>query len=172
MNTMTRLNALARGGDGIMIFATCLVGLSVFLAGAAVGAALRSLAPPAPAVAIDPLAIDPVPLSAMELAGPMLIQETWPIAISLRIVDRATFDAQTDDERVVAFTRFKSPCEIIMPAGWPIAAWPRIGLARWVNRDDGDTLAHEILHCLRGTWHPPWPPPTPEQKPTRKGDKQ
>jgi hypothetical protein len=62
------------------------------------------------------------------------------------------------DYVMVGFARvWRDPCEIILPAGdHAIWAHPKSGQARFDGEQLAKTLAHEILHCLKGTWHPDW----------------
>lgn len=105
----------------------------------------------------------PVPLSADERSQDYLWQTTTPMDIRLRIVSKAEFQdkdplrSYTKGE-AAAFTRIDQvPCTIYIPEGWRILARSRSGIAIWGDEEDADTLAHEILHCMRGAWHPSWP---------------
>ncbi len=51
----------------------------------------------------------------------------------------------------------RNPCEIFLPDDWGVSYRPGRGQATFNSREDSDTLAHEILHCLVGAWHPKWP---------------
>jgi hypothetical protein len=55
-----------------------------------------------------------------------------------------------------AFTYLNSkPCRIVMPAGAMLYGmmpeWPH---ARFAETSYADVLAHELLHCIDGDWHP------------------
>ncbi len=54
--------------------------------------------------------------------------------------------------RAFAYDKLR-PCRVVIPVGWEVWALPSQGRAGWVNEHDGDTVAHELLHCLRGNWH-------------------
>lgn len=46
------------------------------------------------------------------------------------------------------------PCRIVVPAGWRLRAYPKLGRAEWADLRNAETLAHELIHCIRGRWHP------------------
>lgn len=89
------------------------------------------------------------------------IQPTVPLRANITILTDAQFDRQpyvflrqhSEDVNIVAFTNANvSPCEITLRAGMEIEAWPERRRAQFVDREDGDTIAHELLHCIRD-WH-------------------
>ena len=47
-------------------------------------------------------------------------------------------------------------CVVHLPAAMLIEYTPALGDAKWFEKDDGDTIAHELLHCIQGSWHPDW----------------
>jgi hypothetical protein len=49
------------------------------------------------------------------------------------------------------------PCEIFLPTGMGITLYPRTGQARWLSAEHARVVAHEIAHCMFGSWHPQWP---------------
>ncbi len=103
----------------------------------------------------------PRELTDNERAQPFIRQPTEPQTIILHIVPPDQFRREIDDERTVAFTSIhRDPCEITIPAGWTIMAIPAKGRAVWEDGSNNETLTHEILHCIRGSWHPPWPKET------------
>ena len=90
----------------------------------------------------------------------------YPMDIRLRIVSAEEFarDVRVKHLKVTqqmsgiaAFTVLNTdPCLIVMPEGFKINVIAREGKA-WFNDDEtGRVLAHEILHCLHGSWHPTW----------------
>jgi hypothetical protein len=63
-------------------------------------------------------------------------------------------------EGVEAFSLFdennREPCEVTIPDDWEIVtgdAGPWSQRAHFLDPDNDDTLAHELLHCVRGAWH-------------------
>ncbi len=58
------------------------------------------------------------------------------------------------------------PCRVTVPAdGFEILARPRDGDAQWFDQSMATILAHEVLHCLRGFWHPTVVDPAREYAP-------
>ena len=100
--------------------------------------------------------VAPVELTPAERAADMLNTSVPPMSIRLTFEPQAQFYSgrPPGDE---AYTQIgQIPCEIVAPAGWGIHATPRFGYANWDDPDDGMILAHEILNCIRGYWHPAW----------------
>lgn len=100
-------------------------------------------------------------LAPHELASRHYSARMTPATMTLRVVEARGFATEAAEGGVpgaTAFTRYRrEPCEISVPEGWLIEADPQRGRARFAVRENSDSLAHEILHCLRGAWHPPWP---------------
>lgn len=94
----------------------------------------------------------PIELSDNEKDTTLLYIPTIPIDIELRIVPRKEYDELHPRTAGISYTKRK-PCRIEIPDGWNIMVSPDRKRADWINRDDGDTLAHEILHCIHGGWH-------------------
>jgi hypothetical protein len=86
------------------------------------------------------------------------IQE--PKNILLRFVSTKDFEAQRPTPDTVAFAEpYNEPCEIVLPVGARIDSTPATGEAHWGYDSDSfseiaQTIAHEILHCYTGSWHP------------------
>lgn len=99
-----------------------------------------------------------VELTPAERESGLLLVSTVPIEIRLRILPRQAFTRDpvaVAGYKTLAFSvSSRTPCEIAIPEGWEIMVWPSKGKAEWLSPSDGDTLAHEIAHCLRGRWHP------------------
>lgn len=79
--------------------------------------------------------------------------------IDARIVveTAATIHAATDSE-TYAYTEFYNrggPCTIHMPPV-RIEYAASIGLAQFKSYYDKEMVAHELLHCQLGAWHPGW----------------
>ena len=85
-----------------------------------------------------------------------------PKTIVIRVLSREKFERQSDDvtlpgTRSLAFsTPWRDPCTIYLPEGWRLRGMPSTGEARFASSRNADTLAHEILHCERGSWHGEW----------------
>lgn len=92
-------------------------------------------------------------LTEAERAQP-IHQAVPPIDIELRVLPIAEFMRERPTSGTVAFayTR-RRPCRIVIPEGWRIWALSERKIAFWDDRDSGNVLAHEILHCIRGSWH-------------------
>ena len=97
--------------------------------------------------------VAPKELSDSERSQAVLYQETTPTVMTLRIVTKEEFYTTRAPNVWAVAQTYKVPCQIIVQAGAMIVAHPADAEAHWADRDDGDTLAHEILHCLRGGWH-------------------
>lgn len=101
---------------------------------------------------------DPAPYSEDQLGVPSFRDALRPMTITLRIVSQRMFEAKRPTEKTLAFTITNIPgsrCEITIPVTMgEIVVYPAERVARWVGREAGDVLAHEILHCMRGGWHP------------------
>jgi hypothetical protein len=96
----------------------------------------------------------PLELSKTERSdAPYLVQPTEPIAVRLIVMEAGKFRKENPGAAAIAYP-YATPCTIVIPSGWMIWAIPDDGYAKWAHSDDGDTLAHEMLHCLRGKWHP------------------
>jgi len=69
---------------------------------------------------------------------------------------------QRRTSRVIGYTDWASqPCVVTLRArDWAIVADPATGDVDWsdqVYQEARNTaLPHELLHCLRGAWHPVW----------------
>lgn len=83
-----------------------------------------------------------------------------PMDMRLSVVPRAEFDRLASARNVLAFTYVsQQPCRIVVPAEWAIVYKPSARTAFWDRADQAsdlaaDVIAHEILHCQIGTWHP------------------
>lgn len=97
----------------------------------------------------------PVAYSDKELGNKHFLQSTAPISMKLNIVDTQTWEKTRGDPNVAAYSQpYQNTCVITIPEGWMIEVKPQDKEARWLNPEHGHYLAHEILHCLRGGWHP------------------
>lgn len=81
--------------------------------------------------------------------------ETTPLEIKLKILAKEKFETERLTPDTVAQTAINTnPCTIIIPEGWQIYLTLQTGNADWLHSANGQTLAHEIAHCLVGSWHP------------------
>lgn len=95
----------------------------------------------------------PMPRQMVD-AGSTLQTKTEPGDITLRILSKKDFAAAIADPEAIAFQNFDGRhCVITVPEGWQIDFVPHDAMAWWDNRDNGDSLAHEILHCMVSGWH-------------------
>lgn len=101
----------------------------------------------------------PVELTAAERKEAVLIQQTVPMEIRLRVLSAADWERLGTGMKypLLGYSDIdRHPCEIYIPAGWEFAFVPAAGVAIWADPHNSDVLAHEILHCIRGKWHPDW----------------
>lgn len=94
-----------------------------------------------------------VPFSEFELRQPTVSIVTTPTKIELVIDSPENIKAAVPNAYAYS-SPLSRPCKIVIPTGMLIIAQPARKKARWGDLDDDHTLAHEILHCLRGSWHP------------------
>ena len=111
----------------------------------------------------------PIPLTDAERASHLIVVPIPPMDIELRF---ATSDqwgkviAKLGPKVAGVTWRLPSPgkpCLVIFPASdFYIMAYAAHGDAQWFSSSLGretvaaTKLAHEFLHCTRGTWHPPF----------------
>ncbi len=100
----------------------------------------------------------PIQLSGAEKTG-TLIYPMSTLTVNIRFesdeewpyLNQSSIDGYTDWN--------KSPCYIGLRASqWTMVAKPSRGEAILEIENDniGRVISHEILHCLRGAWHPAW----------------
>ena len=119
-----------------------------FMVGALVGAIF--LATPYPSAS----PVSPKELTDSERASSYVLVRTFPMSIKLTIVPGEDIERYRGRNVYAFSTPFKTPCEIVMPAGQEIVLRPADGGAIWLSKWVSDTWAHEIAHCMRGNWHP------------------
>lgn len=130
------------------LFPFILAAIVFMICGGVIGAALRD------SIRWSDYA-QPIELSETERSYREAIVETNPNVMILRIVDGAKFDEIKPTPNTIAFASISTfPCEITIPAGYKIRFAPKEKTARFENQENANTVAHEILHCLRGSWHP------------------
>jgi hypothetical protein len=95
----------------------------------------------------------PVEFTAEEKIGTR-IQPTFPMTFSVSIVPMEYIKKTAPGADAFTYVGTRdAECRIYIPAGRGIVFTSLEKSAAWQNRYDGDVLAHEILHCLRGHWH-------------------
>ena len=136
------------------LYVMLVVAVSAFMLGN-----LTSRRPPEPV--IESNALPPTPFTEEELTHQFVRQKTWPMTMTLHIVGEKEWEAIRRSPEVIGFSTWYDgigKCQIFIPEGAEIIALPQgnagHGDAMWRFSADGDLLAHEILHCLRGNWHP------------------
>jgi hypothetical protein len=109
----------------------------------------------------------PPELSDAERSAREIVLPVLPIEVRLRFVTDADWELITlsqgrSDVEASTFV-FRNPCEVwFRAADWTIEANPAKGRAQFqANTErypDDIALAfpHELLHCMRGGWHPEW----------------
>jgi len=112
------------------------------------------------AIYTGPREVAPIEISEAERTAPYIQQPTVPMNVDLRILSPGQFDTEKISPNTTAWTNTFSDgshrCQITLRAGAMIDANPSTRLAFWHDRSDGDEIAHELLHCIRGSWHPLW----------------
>lgn len=130
----------------------------VWVSGVLVGLNFHDAIAPPPKPGIEKPAVlsvaKPPEITADERAFGILYQETKPMDVVVHILSYEAFSQRRSSPLVVGFAHpYKSPCEIFIPEGWMLKADLKSQRVRWSHEDQDDTLAHELLHCLRGSWH-------------------
>lgn len=98
----------------------------------------------------------PPELSEAERAAWQLIVPMPQVSMTISFVSDREFGEKPD---TAGYTMLGSrPCEFRFRASeWSIVSEPETGYAIFRHPPvDGDPIAHEVLHCLRGNWHPDW----------------
>lgn len=152
--------------------ATVAISLVCFYAGMVYGT--RAAAPPprmdaAPLPALDFGQNSPRPteLSASERSSSELRYKLPVMDVELRFLSAVEWRQRLgDDADVMAgftywidgpFYQSGRPCRVFLPSqDADVVYAPGTGAAHWEDPHFGRTVAHELLHCARGAWHPPW----------------
>lgn len=115
-----------------------------------------------------PPAIYPKPPVPFDHALPVIRTKLPPMDITLRIVPREEFEKRYIN--TAGITQWATrPCVIEIPSDWVVRFAPRMGYAHFMDEDNSNTLAHEILHCVHGPWHPAWSDILAKEKEDAKG---
>lgn len=77
---------------------------------------------------------------------------TIPGSFLVRILPAKEYETKHPGTAGIAFFKL-SPCTIEIPDSWPIDFIPYENDAWFHDRQNSDTLAHEILHCIIPDWH-------------------
>jgi hypothetical protein len=96
----------------------------------------------------------PMPvLSAIELERKFVLTEPAR-PIEVRFASPEEINRVSPGARAYAsYHPDSGPCTITLPIGMPIRFGQEGARAMFVMTRDADTVAHELLHCLRGKWH-------------------
>lgn len=96
-------------------------------------------------------------LTAEEHSRWLLTGRTRPARIVLNILSEEEFNRRRPAPRVAGWAAIsRDPCEVYVKAGAEVMLMPQDGDARWMDPESGNTLVHEIMHCLRGSWYRGW----------------
>lgn len=99
--------------------------------------------------------VPPSPLTTRQKVEAPAYVSIPNMTITLQFVDPKRFTNGTTGQAVYGGSAHG--CTILIPSGGVIEAWADHGFAAFAKADDGPRLAHEILHCISGLWHPDWP---------------
>ncbi len=95
--------------------------------------------------------VPPREITAQEYNG--FVQETEPMSIIVRFRDPAEIRKETTPNTLSYALPYAHPCEVVLPTGMKIYAFPRKADANFGHDEDMHLIAHEFLHCIRGDWH-------------------
>ncbi len=104
----------------------------------------------------------PLELTEAERSAKILVYPMPETHVSVWFESEEEWKSHGFDDRVEGYSLIRnSPCEIHLRAqDWNIRSRPAWGYAVFdkYNADDDMTavFGHEMLHCLRGLWHPSW----------------
>ncbi len=90
---------------------------------------------------------------AVQDPGDYIQAQTVPGFITVEIVTPDNFRALFGEYTVAAAFFEENPCRIMLQSGMQIEGYSLSARADFVDKDNADTIAHELLHCLRGRWH-------------------
>lgn len=102
----------------------------------------------------------PMQLSPSQLAGTDITIKMPPVAAKVLIMSQSDWTDWLDKNKLGhsvsgAQTWEGGECAVRVPV-YSVMATPRLGRAAFAFNDNADTIAHELLHCAAGTWHPSW----------------
>jgi hypothetical protein len=101
----------------------------------------------------------PHPLNKRQLSEQPFYQPIGPMTILLRIQPRDQFYKQ-NGSAINGYTHYAEKghplCEITIPDGFIVRGVAELGFASFTDFQLAKTIAHEILHCEAGIWHPTW----------------
>jgi hypothetical protein len=103
--------------------------------------------------------INVVEFTDKEKQIPLLYQQFPAMSMIIRTVDPEEFSKKYgDDIAGVSYfgTGTGNICIIEIPSDFTIVASPIRGFANFVKKEIPIDIAHEMLHCIRGNWHPKW----------------
>jgi|ERR1019366_145842 hypothetical protein len=101
--------------------------------------------------------INVVEFTDKEKQMPLLYQPFPAMSMIIRTVDPKEFSKKYgDDIAGVSYFGTGNTCIIEIPSDFTIVASPIRGFANFVKKEIPIDIAHEMLHCIRGNWHPKW----------------
>lgn len=129
-------------------------------------------------IIITTIVISPVPKVTPTIPGTIPFDHTLPVIrtklpptdIILRILPREEFERK-HGKQIAGITDWdqRPGCVIEIPSDWVVRFVPSMGYAHFMDEDNSSTLAHEILHCVHGPWHPAWSVILAKEKEDAKG---
>lgn len=90
-------------------------------------------------------------------SGEVLVGEVRPMEVRITFLDRADYDKTIGDVKSSGWTDWWSHpyCAITVATdGGHLFGVPKEG--RVYDSAMTNTIGHELMHCLRGAWHPGW----------------
>lgn len=96
-------------------------------------------------------AISPTPYTATQLSQHAIVDKTVATEIKLIVASKETIHSLDSSAFALAYS--SKPCTIYIPTNMQIIVYPSMKKAEWVDQWEGNVIAHEIMHCIRGRWH-------------------
>ena len=109
--------------------------------------------------------VKPYLMSKDELSKQFLSAPIPEIDIVVRIEPKENLAVDCGDLNAVACQSGNDPCVVYFPADQVVDFFPHSGTAYWDHAHNGETLAHEFLHCIYGNWHQPFTDAHPTRAP-------
>jgi len=97
-------------------------------------------------------------LTTEELSHSRLEQKLPPMDIVVHLVPDVNkyCDSSVTLGGAYACATGSRTCDVYIPSDISVVFFPTDGTAYWDNPYDGNTLAHEFLHCVYPNWHQPY----------------
>lgn len=84
------------------------------------------------------------------------IVELPEMDVELRIVHPLKIVSQVPEAYAYSEPYRSGACRVYFPSRQQVFLNPRTGTARWVDDAAAQAMAHELMHCALGYWHPAW----------------